>query len=207
MAMRSIFRDETASAAEFALVLPLAMAMLFGIIDGGRYLWEINRAEKATQAGARAAAVTTMIPSGLIGHSFAINNGVEQGAAVPIADFPGVSCSGGTGGPVCSWLSAPNVAIDLTPDAAAFDVVFARMQSFMPTLRPEQVTVVYTNSGLGFSGNPSGPDIAPIITVSLTGAQFEPILTTVFGLTWDLPGSAYSLSQEDGQGGCFEEIC
>ena len=46
-----------ASAAEFSLVLPLLILLLFGIIDAGRLLWEVNRAEKATQMGARYAIV------------------------------------------------------------------------------------------------------------------------------------------------------
>ena len=38
-----------ASAAEFALVLPILLILLLGIIDAGRWLWTYNRAEKATQ--------------------------------------------------------------------------------------------------------------------------------------------------------------
>ena len=55
----SLLRDRSAaSAAEFALVLPLLLLFLFGIIDAGRFMWEYNRAEKATQVGARVAVVT-----------------------------------------------------------------------------------------------------------------------------------------------------
>ncbi len=46
-------------------MLPLLILFLFGIIDGGRFLWEINKAEKATQAGARVAVVTDVISTGL----------------------------------------------------------------------------------------------------------------------------------------------
>ena len=47
------------------MVLPLLILFLFGIIDGGRSLWEVNKAEKATQAGARVAVVTDVLDSGL----------------------------------------------------------------------------------------------------------------------------------------------
>ena len=57
--IRRLLLDRTASsAAEFAMVLPLLILFLFGIIDGGRYMWEVNKAEKATQAGARVAIAT-----------------------------------------------------------------------------------------------------------------------------------------------------
>lgn len=207
MRLRGFLTDERGGAAEFALILPVFLVLFFGIIDGGRYLWEINRAEKATQAGARAAAVTGMIPAGLIDYSFSINNGIEQGSAVPVADFPGVTCVGSAGAPECTWNAAPSEAIDLSPSADSFAVVVDRMQAFMPELQPENVSITYANSGLGFAGDPSGPDVAPIIIVSLVDAKFQPILTSVFGLEWDIPSSPYSISQEDGRGTCFEETC
>lgn len=204
MVLRDLIRDENGSAAEFALVLPLTMALLFGIIDAGRYMWEVNQAEKATQAGARAAVVTGMIPAGLIDYSFSVDEDVPQGAVVPPELFQEILCTGGE----CTWVAPADSDIDLGTNADAFDVVVARMQEFMPGLSAEDVNITYTNSGLGFAGDPNGPDIAPIVTVSLSdNVQFEPILTSVFGLTWGLPASPYSLSQEDGIGECFEESC
>lgn len=203
----AILSDEHGGAAEFALVLPLAVLLLFAIMDGGRYLLEVNRAEKATQAGARVAVVTGMIPAGLVSHSFSISNGTDQGTIVSESDFPGVSCVGTAEGVSCEWLEAPSVSFDLAPSSAAFDQVYNRMVQFMPSLERGDVEIVYANSGLGFAGDPSGPDVAPLVTVRLAeSAEFEPVLTSVFGLTWGLPSAAYSLSQEDGQGVCFEEM-
>ena len=59
------------TAAEFALILPVAMLFLFGIVDTGRYAWNVNRLEKAAQMGARYAVATNVIPSGLNAASFA----------------------------------------------------------------------------------------------------------------------------------------
>lgn len=209
MLLSRLLSDQRGSAAEFALVLPLAVAFLFGIIDAGRYMWQINQAEKATQAGARAAASTAMIPAGLINYSFSVTNGIAQGTAVPVADFPGVNCTGvsASTAPNCTWVTNPRVNIALAPNLASFNRVLSRMRVFMPELQPQNVTVSYLNSGLGFAGDPNGPDIAPIIRVQLTGMQFRPILTSVFGLNWGIPASPYSISQEDGQGACYEEIC
>ncbi len=68
---KSLLRDRSAaSAAEFALVLPLLLLFLFGIIDAGRFMWEYNKAEKATQVGVREAVVTDVIPGGLATASY-----------------------------------------------------------------------------------------------------------------------------------------
>ena len=54
-----------ATAAEFALVLPLLLMFMLGLIDVGRVMWTMNRAEKATQMGARYAVATAVLPQGL----------------------------------------------------------------------------------------------------------------------------------------------
>ncbi len=70
----SFVRDERgATAAEFAMLLPIALLFLLGLIDVGRYAWSVNQAEKATQIGARWAVATDMIPQGLYDYSFALD--------------------------------------------------------------------------------------------------------------------------------------
>jgi Flp pilus assembly protein TadG len=66
MLLRRLARDQRGSSAvEFAMVVPLTLILLFGIIDGGRFAWEFNRAEKATQMGARMAVVTNPVAGGI----------------------------------------------------------------------------------------------------------------------------------------------
>ena len=49
MILRALFAvKRAASAAEFAMVLPLLIILLFGIIDAGRYKWSVNRAESSS---------------------------------------------------------------------------------------------------------------------------------------------------------------
>jgi len=50
-------RDEGTVAIEFAMVFPLFIAMLFGIVEFGRYLWADNTLRHAVQEGARCAAL------------------------------------------------------------------------------------------------------------------------------------------------------
>ena len=93
-----LIRDRRgASAAEFALVLPLLIIFLFGIIDVGRLMWTWNKAEKATQMGVRYAVATEMVPNGLAVYSFVVSGSLSQGDPIPESSFGGASCliSGG----------------------------------------------------------------------------------------------------------------
>ena len=87
-------RDQSgASAAEFAMVVPVLLLFLVGTLDVGLYSWSINQAEKAVQAGTRHAVATDMVASGLADYSFAVDGGIPQGTVVPISAFPGVTCT------------------------------------------------------------------------------------------------------------------
>jgi Flp pilus assembly protein TadG len=181
-----------ASAAEFALVLPVLLLLLFGIIDGGRLMWEFNRAEKATQMGARYAVVTDpVLGSGFSDYSFAVSDAVTQGTAVPTANFDTATCTEGScscvGGAVCD-----SVAYDGT----AFQAIVDRMATMYPQITAANVEVQYKNVGLGYSGDPNGPDVAPLVTVQLTGLTFQPITTLLFA-SFTMPDFATSLTGED----------
>ena len=60
------------SSVEFAMVLPLLILFVLGIIDAGRLMWSYNRAEKAAMMAARYAAVTDMVPSTLASTDFTL---------------------------------------------------------------------------------------------------------------------------------------
>ncbi|MFC4293523.1 TadE/TadG family type IV pilus assembly protein [Novosphingobium tardum] len=193
-----------ASAAEFALVLPIFLLFLLGMIDVGRYAWALNEAEKATQIGARWLAVTDIIPggdaaTGLKNYSFATGSSVPQGSAVDITKFPGVYCESTSTTLTCTCKgTCPfSVAIDATAQAS-FDAVVARMQQIYPTITKSNVRIDYDNSGLGFSGDPNGPDVAPLITVSLKNLGFP--LYFALGKAVPLPSFRYAITMEDGSG-------
>lgn len=202
IALRHFLRDpHAASAAEFALVLPLMLLFLFGIIDAGRFAWEINQAEKATQTGARWAAVTDMIPSGLAAYSFATSGGINQGEVVGPEYFPGVICTSNGTSAICTCASGGTCSFPLTASDTAFQRLVGRMDDIKGGIRAANVVVEYSWSGLGFAGDPNGPDVAPITTVRLQNVTFTPIITQIFGApTITLPSFAYSLTMEDGSG-------
>lgn len=195
------------SAAEFALILPLFLLFLLGIIDLGRYAWEFNQAEKATQTGARWAAVTDTIPggttsTGLQNYSFAVSGGITQGTVVNSTAFPGVYCqtASGTLGCTCKGSCGFSVATTDASATTAWTNLVDRMSEIYPGIDADDVRIDYDWSGLGFAGDPNGPDVAPLVTVSLRDMVFEPMFLGALGITFPIPTASYSLTMEDGQG-------
>ena len=187
--------DVAAVGAEFALIVPLLVLFLVGIIDVGRIMWTWNRAEKATQMGVRYAAVTDALPIGLQSYDF-FSEGIPRGDPIPQASFGGATCTS-TGCTCASGQTCPDLG---AVSALAFDNLVARMQAAMPEVQSENVVVEYGYSGLGYSGDPYGPDVNPLITVRLVNMTFQPALGQVFGFVINLPPFAATLSMEDGTG-------
>lgn len=190
-------RDDGATAAEFAMVLPLLILLLFGIIDVGRYMWTLNQVEKATQMGARMAVVTNMVPGGLASQNYGAILG--QGAAIPTSQFGAAACSAPAGTLTCTCVTSP--CPTLTPvDNTAFTAITTRMNQIAESVSPQDVTIRYDNSGLGYAGDPTGPDVAPIVTVSAVGVGFQSLILQFLGINLQLPTVSASLTLEDGQG-------
>ena len=179
------------SAAEFALVLPLLILFLFGILDVGRYMWALNRAEKATQMGVRYAIVSDPVAN-VINVDFVDDYSIPGGDAVPTATFGSATCTNTGNCTVTGSASGVNGR-----NAAAFDAIVAWMNKFYPELQASNVRVTYQNIGLGYSGDPTGPDVAPLVTVELINLRFPALV--LFGGSADLPDIKASLTLEDGE--------
>lgn len=188
MLRRLLLDRSAASAAEFAMVLPLLLLLLLGIIDAGRYMWTINRAEKAAQMGVRMAVVTDYVSSS-IGANYIGQCSLSAGDSIPASCFSTITCSN-TGTVSCTTGTA---------NATAFNRVLQRMQLFMPELQANDVQIIYSPSGLGYAGNPNGPDLAPLVTVRLYNLTFQPMIFLALS-SIGLPDVRSSLTFEDGQG-------
>lgn len=194
--VQRLARDQKAAVgAEFALVVPIFILFLLGIVDAGRMMWTYNRAEKALQMGTRYAAVTEMVDTGLADYDYYTTDGIARGD--PIADddlsatctSTGCTCTG-----TCPGLGTFN--------DVAFNNTVARMRAIMPDIKAENVTIEYSHSGLGYSGDPYGPDINPLITVRLgspSAVVYRPALGWVLGASINLPVISSTLSMEDGR--------
>lgn len=189
------------SAAEFGLVLPLLIILLLGIIDAGRFIWEYNRAEKATQAGARVAIVTKIIPQGVADFKYVGQTvgGVAylQGDPLAANALGKVTCeqTGGSLGCACDSTNGYCPSLG-TANTAGFDAVVARMQAMYPRVSPARVVVEYSGSGVGYAGDPGGMDISPLVTVKLKDVPFNPLV--FFGLVnFTLPPFSTTLTAED----------
>lgn len=191
-----------ASAGEFALVLPLFLLFLLGIMDAGRYAWAFNEAEKATQIGARWGVVTDALPSNMFSANF-VSGSVPQGGVVPKSAFAGVQCktTGQNATLTCECKIASKCGFDPTvTNNTAWTNLVNRMKAIYPRIAAKNVVVDYDWSGLGYAGDPNGPDISPLVTVSLRDVEFQPMTLMLFSASLPIPSASYTLTMEDAKG-------
>lgn len=200
--------NEGATAAEFAMVLPLALLLMFGLFDAGRYVWTLNQAEKAVQMGARYAVSTSLVASGLNTYEtvgLACPGGtLEPGDRICREALGAVRCTGTATAATCTCQRGPCPDLGET-NAAAFARIVARMRAIAPMLRAGNVTVTYSGSGIGYAGDPGLDDngdplsdISPLVTIEVSGLNLRAM--TLFGGSISLPPVNATLTVEDGDG-------
>lgn len=190
MTYARVLRDRSGAAAvEFSMIAMLLIVLIFGIIDFSMAFWQWNSAEKATQFGVRLAVTTSPVASGLEAFDCKTNS-IAYGTFCSdpgAAKLPTVLCRGDTVS--CSGGYAYS-AVDFAPIAA-------RMQTVYLQLLPENITIQYADSGLGFAGRPGGP--VPAVTVCLQNMNFD--FTIINGLlgfgTIAMPPFCATLTAED----------
>jgi len=219
--VRLFHETQAASAAEFALILPAALLLMFGVIDVGRYAWQLNEYEKAVQLGARYAVATTVVPGALAADDAFLNQSCN-GATLTYGDticadamqpIKCVSTSSSSVVATCTCVTGVNSGACLSgsPNSTAFSNIYTRMRVASKRIAPDDVVIEYRGSGIGYLGDPATytdstgadvplPDAAPIVTVKLTNMHYQPITLTLVGVDVPYPEFSYSLTLEDGDG-------
>jgi Flp pilus assembly protein TadG len=197
-----LWRDASgAVAVEFGLVGGMFIVMLLGMMEFGTAFWQWNRASKALQLGVRLAAVSDPVSSDLKTMT-GISGTVEEGDPMPyfqrICNGASKTCSGGTFDQQALQTlvyGRGNAACPTTTQR------YPAMCQLFPRIRPENVVVEYTHTGLGFAGRPGGP--LPSITVRLIGLEFDfVVLDDLLGLTKiSMSGLNATATAEDLRGG------
>ena len=207
MLWRWPIRDQRGiSSIEFALVATVFFTMIFGLIDFSRAMWEWNAAAKATQFGARYAVVSDIVSVDYKDFSGLSISGVTAGNNVPLKDAGGsdiiapIFCSDsdpGVGLAIGCGTSLGGLAA-AKADAVAFLAIVVEMQKMYGRIEAHNVVIEYRHIGLGFAGNPVGPDVDPLVTVKLRDIEFIFVTPGLVGIfTLNLPDFAASLTGED----------
>jgi len=196
--INQLAHDEDGLAAEFALVVPLLLIFVLGTIDVGLYAFRINQAEKATQIGARWAAVTNPLAEEILTTTYTnVTVGsvqIIQGERIPAGALGLLTCTNTS----CTCTTAPCPGTTFNSDA--FDLLSARMKRILPAIKDENIVVEYRGSGLGFAGNPNGADISPLITVRLVNMVHQSVVLSPLGVSTSLPDFSYTITAEDTSG-------
>jgi hypothetical protein len=173
-----LIRDEDGGPlVEVAIIFPILITFLFGGVDFMNALYQWNAAAKAVEIGARIAAVSDPVASGLN----SIPENVLSSTVAPGSPMPSftVACDGGAAACACAGGECDGMG---AYSAEAMGLVvygragksacstpaseyFAGMCNIYPPVAPQNVTIVYTQTGLGYAGRSLGP--VPTITVSL----------------------------------------
>src|SRR5215467_3940692 len=208
MSAKYFLRDQQGSVlVEVTIMLSITLVLVLGTIDFLLLFYQWNAAAKAVQIGARIAAVSDPVASGLNGLSQAVvSASVPPGAAMP--NFV-VTCDGRTATCTCNGVNACRGGYDR---AAMNTIVFGRgssscsdaksadlvgMCDIFPRITPANVKIVYTQTGLGYAGRPGAP--MPTITLSIRNLPFRfYFLGGLIGFrNLHIPESTTSITAED----------
>lgn len=202
--------------AEFAIMLPMIVLIVFGSIDFLYAFYQWNAAAKAVEVGARIAAVSDPVAPGLNQlSSQAVLDGAMPGTVMPAFT---VTCRRGS----CTCVGVCTGLLENTFSTAAIDrIVFGRERSacgqagsydtvgmcdVLPSITRDNVVIVYKQSGLGYAGRPGGP--VPTIEVSLENMGFQLFfLNSLLGLHIAMPVVTATMTAEDLCSGVGSSFC
>ena len=166
---------------EATVMMIIILVFVLGSIEFLFVFYQWNAATKAVQIGARLAAVSDPVALGLNNLSTAADDSsLSPGDSMPFFE---VTCNGATMSCKCIGkcvgvsgysTEAMNTIIfgrgsSSCTDATSF--YSAGMCDIFSRIRPENVTITYVQTGLGYVGRPGGP--VPTVVVALQNLPFE----------------------------------
>jgi hypothetical protein len=166
---------------EATVMMIIILVFVLGSIEFLFVFYQWNAATKAVQIGARLAAVSDPVALGLNNLSTAVeDSSLYPGDSMPFFE---VTCNGATMSCKCVGncvgvsgysTEAMNTIIfgrgsSSCTDATSF--YSAGMCDIFSRIRPENVTITYVQTGLGYVGRPGGP--VPTVVVALQNLPFE----------------------------------
>jgi len=169
------------------LVAFLLFLTTFSIAEFGYAWWQWNAAEKATQLGVRLAVVSDPIATQLA--TF------DCGNASTLAGTPCSTAGASNFGTVTCNGAAHSCDGGYTFSNTEFNRLVTRIRGIYPAATDANVTVVYTDIGLGFAGR--GAPV-PLVSVRLVNMTFNwGALSFVMGATIAMPDFRATLTGED----------
>ena len=173
--LKTLRRDqEGASLTEFAIAIPVVLTLILGSFDLMIGFWQWNQAMKALERGARIAAVSNPVASGMIAPVI-----TAAGEPYGVDALQKIVCDGQTQTCTSSGAGASPGSISFS-QTALDTIVYGRgantcgspssldnigMCDIFPRITPQNVVIEYRQTGLGFQGRPGGP--VPTITIRL----------------------------------------
>src|SRR5258705_11233235 len=169
MAMRRLWHDEAGGAlVEATVLIPILFVFLLGSVDFLFAFYQWTAATKAAQLGARLAAVSDPVATGLTGTNnvavSALSSSVLLGDAMP--DFQ-ITCNAG-GSAACTCTRGTCTGMGTYSAAAMNTLVFGRgssscndatsyytagMCDIFPNIGAANVRIVYDQTGLGYAAS------------------------------------------------------
>ena len=203
---------------EVTVTIMVFLVVLFGVVEFSLAFYQWNSGTKATQLGARLAAVSTPVANGLSTITTNVS-GYIPGDELPANAYK-VVCDGSTVTCTCTGTFCPGATMTYL-DANMHIIVYGRcdvgetctngvrtacnpnstfnnigMCNIFDRVRPVNVVVEYQSTGMGYVGRPGGP--VPTITVSLKNLQFKYVLLEILNFTSiTIPGLRTTVAGED----------
>ena len=172
---RVLIGEDGAALIEAALILPLILLLVFGLMEVSFYAWNLNLAAKAVQLGVRRAIVSDPVATGpglVRAESSAYWRDLPPGLrCLPAGRDPSpcpifaVTCD------LSAGCTCRGNACRFTLSGRRFAPILAAMRAVLPGIRSENVQVSYATNALGYVGRP--PPVPVDVTIRLIGLEYE----------------------------------